>query len=101
MNNPLFDLDNWREIGTTLARNKTRTFLTAFGIFWGTAMLALLWGGASGAEGMLRRNFSGFATNMDSCSADAPQCPIMDSTKATPGSSTTPTSVPYAASCRR
>ena len=64
MNNPLFDLDNWREIGTTLARNKTRTFLTAFGIFWGTAMLALLWGGASGAEGMLRRNFSGFATNM-------------------------------------
>lgn len=33
MNNPLFDLDNWREIGTTLARNKTRTFLTAFGIF--------------------------------------------------------------------
>ena len=43
-----FDIENWREIGATLARNKTRTFLTAFGIFWGTAMLAMLWGGAHG-----------------------------------------------------
>lgn len=66
MNNPLlsiFDPDNWREIGHALARNKTRTFLTAFGIFWGTAMLAMLMGGASGMKGMLYRNFSGFATN--------------------------------------
>ena len=64
MKNPIFDIDNWREIGATLARNKTRTFLTAFGIFWGTAMLAMLWGGAAGLKGMLMRNFDGFATNM-------------------------------------
>lgn len=64
MKNPIFDIDNWREIGATLARNKTRTFLTAFGIFWGTAMLAMLMGGASGLEGMLKRNFQGFSTNM-------------------------------------
>ena len=64
MKNALFDIDNWREIGATLARNKTRTFLTAFGIFWGTAMLAMLWGGASGLKGMLLRNFDGLATNM-------------------------------------
>lgn len=64
MKNPIFDMENWREIGATLARNKTRTFLTAFGIFWGTAMLAMLWGGAHGLEGTLRRNFAGFATNM-------------------------------------
>lgn len=63
MKNPIFDIENWREIGATLARNKTRTFLTAFGIFWGTAMLAMLWGGAHGMEGMLRRNFAGFTTN--------------------------------------
>lgn len=63
MKNPIFDLENWREIGATLARNKTRTFLTAFGIFWGTAMLAMLWGGAHGVEGMLRRNFADFSTN--------------------------------------
>ena len=64
MKNPIFDMENWREIGATLARNKTRTFLTAFGIFWGTAMLAMLWGGAHGLEGMLRRNFAGFSTNL-------------------------------------
>lgn len=61
---PIFDSDNWREIFVTLSRNKTRTFLTAFGIFWGTAMLGLLWGGADGLQGMLMRNFNGFATNM-------------------------------------
>lgn len=60
----IFDIENWREIGATLARNKTRTFLTAFGIFWGTAMLAMLWGGARGFEGIMRRQFDGFATNM-------------------------------------
>lgn len=46
-----------------MARNKTRTFLTAFGIFWGVFMLACLMGGARGAEDLLRRNFEGFATN--------------------------------------
>lgn len=64
MKNSIFDIDNWQEIGAALARNKTRTFLTAFGIFWGTAMLAMLWGGAAGLKGLLMRNFNGFATNM-------------------------------------
>ncbi len=63
MKTTIFDVDNWAEIGATLARNKTRTFLTAFGIFWGTAMLAMLLGGASGLKDMLMRNFEGFATN--------------------------------------
>lgn len=63
-----FDIENWREIGATLARNKTRTFLTAFGIFWGTAMLAMLWGGAQGFKGVMSRNFAGFATNMGAVS---------------------------------
>lgn len=59
----IFDIENWREIGTTLARNKTRTFLTGFGIFWGVFMLALLLGGAQGGKDMLLRNFDGFTTN--------------------------------------
>lgn len=63
MKTSIFDIDNWTEIGATLARNKTRTFLTAFGIFWGVAMLAMLWGGAIGLKDMLMRNFDGFATN--------------------------------------
>lgn len=59
----IFDIENWKEIGATLANNKTRTFLTGFGIFWGTAMLAILLGGARGAKDLLMRNFDGFATN--------------------------------------
>lgn len=59
----IFDLENWKEIGATLSRNKTRTFLTGFGIFWGVAIMAILLGGASGGEDMLRRQFAGFATN--------------------------------------
>ena len=58
-----FDIDNWKEISATLSRNKTRTFLTGFGIFWGTAMLALLWGGAQGLQDLLKNNFKGFSTN--------------------------------------
>lgn len=58
------DTDSWREIAATLGRNKTRTFLTAFGIFWGTAMLAMLWGGADGLKGVMRRSFAGLSTNL-------------------------------------
>lgn len=64
MKNPIFDIENWREIGTTLAQNKTRTFMTAFGIFWGTAILALLIGGSAGLKAFMSRNFEGFATNV-------------------------------------
>lgn len=59
----VFDIDNWKEITATLARNKTRTFLTAFGIFWGTAMLALLMGGGKGLRELMESNFTGFASN--------------------------------------
>lgn len=59
----IFDPDNWREIWATLGRNRTRTFLTAFGIFWGTAMLTLLWGGSQGLQDILRLNFKGISTN--------------------------------------
>ena len=59
----IFDLENWREIATTLSQNKTRTFMTGFGIFWGTAMLAMLIGGAEGLQHFMGRNFEGFATN--------------------------------------
>ncbi|MBD5334733.1 MAG: ABC transporter permease [Bacteroides sp.] len=64
MKNPIFDIENWREIGTTLAQNKTRTFMTAFGIFWGTAILAMLLGGSKGLKSFMSRNFEGFATNV-------------------------------------
>ncbi|MEE1145864.1 MAG: ABC transporter permease, partial [Bacteroidaceae bacterium] len=56
------DRDQWGEITESLLRNKTRAFLTAFGIFWGIFMLLLLMGGGKGMEDMLSSNFAGFAT---------------------------------------
>lgn len=52
-----------REILDTLTRNKSRSFLTGFGVFWGVFMLIALIGGGQGLKEMLQKNFSGFATN--------------------------------------
>ena len=57
------DLDNYREILDTLTRNKSRSLLTGFGIFWGVFMLVSLIGGGQGLKELLNSNFEGFATN--------------------------------------
>ena len=57
------DWDSYKEITESLARNKSRTLLTGFGIFWGLFMLLFLVGGSRGLEKILANNFSGFATN--------------------------------------
>ena len=57
------DLDQYREILDTLTRNKSRSFLTGFGVFWGVFMLVALIGGGQGLKEMLNQNFAGFATN--------------------------------------
>lgn len=59
----LFDIDKWSEIWQTLQRNKSRSLLTAFGVFWGIFMLTLLLGGANGFQALLQKNFDGFAQN--------------------------------------
>jgi len=59
----LLDSDLWEEIFDSLRKNRTRTFLTAFGIFWGVFMLILLMGGGKGLESMLGENFAGSASN--------------------------------------
>ena len=51
------------EILQTLLRNKTRSFLTGFGVFWGVFMLVALMGGGDGMKEMLSSTFEGFATN--------------------------------------
>ena len=57
------DIDSYREILDTLTRNKSRSFLTGFGVFWGVFMLVALIGGGQGLKEKLNQNFSGFATN--------------------------------------
>ena len=57
------DRDTFEEILVTITRNKTRSFLTAFGVFWGIFMLVALMGGSQGIQDMMSSNFEGFATN--------------------------------------
>ena len=52
-----------REILDTISRNKSRSLLTGFGIFWGIFMLVSLIGGTHGLKELLNSNFSNFATN--------------------------------------
>jgi len=57
------DIDTYREIIDTITRNKARSFLTGFGVFWGVFMLVGLMGGGKGLKEMLEKNFEGFAQN--------------------------------------
>lgn len=59
----MIDTDSIHELLQTLLRNRTRSLLTGFGIFWGVFMLVGLIGGGAGMKEMLSKNFDGFATN--------------------------------------
>lgn len=70
-----FDQDTFTEILDTLTRNKSRSLMTAFGVFWGILMLVLLSGGSNGIEKMLWAQFNGFATNSGVAFAEATSLP--------------------------
>lgn len=59
----LFDLDHWREIKDALAANRTRTALTAFGVFWAIFMLLVMLGAGNGLRNGIGSEFRGTATN--------------------------------------
>lgn len=59
----LFDADHWREIWNALRGNKVRTFLTAFGVFWGIFLLMVMMGSGTGLENGAMEGFSDGATN--------------------------------------
>ena len=57
------DLDSFREIADALVRNKSRSLLTGFGVFWGIFMLLFMIGGGKGLKNLIGSTFEGFATN--------------------------------------
>ncbi len=58
-----FDKDTFREILDSISRNKSRSLLTGFGVFWGVFMLMLLSGGGQGFKNLITKEFEGFAQN--------------------------------------
>ncbi|MBN2484963.1 MAG: ABC transporter permease [Bacteroidales bacterium] len=59
----MIDIDKWQEIFHTLKQNKLRTFLTAFGVFWGIFMLVLMLGAGNGLQNSIFSNLGDFKTN--------------------------------------
>ncbi|HET7733633.1 MAG TPA: ABC transporter permease [Paludibacter sp.] len=59
----LFDLDRWQEIWFTITHNKSRSFLTAFGVFWGMFMLVVMVGAGVALQRGMSSQIEGFATN--------------------------------------
>lgn len=59
----MFDIDNINEIWQTIARNKTRSLLTAFGVFWGIFILVILLASGNGFQNGMNTQIEGFATN--------------------------------------
>jgi putative ABC transport system permease protein len=56
-------LDRIEEIWITISRNKLRSLLTAFGVFWGVFMLTVMIGAGNGLKRGFVHGIDGFANN--------------------------------------
>ena len=59
----IFDRDSWHEIFSTLKKNKLRSFMTAFGVFWGIFMLIIMLGAGNGLYKGAMNEFNRLASN--------------------------------------
>jgi len=59
----MFDRETWGEIFQSIGKNKLRTVLTGFAVFWGIFMLIILLGAGAGLQNGFSYNFKNTATN--------------------------------------
>lgn len=59
----MFDIDLWNEIISALKKNRLRSFMTAFGVFWGIFMLIIMSGAGKALENGVLDGVRAFATN--------------------------------------
>lgn len=59
----MFNRDRWNEILEALSAKPLRTFITAFGVFWGITILVILLAASKGLENGIKRGFGGMSTN--------------------------------------
>ncbi len=59
----MFDLDLWKEILSALKKNRMRSFMTAFGVFWGIFMLVIMSGAGKALENGVMDGIKAFASN--------------------------------------
>lgn len=59
----LLDIDRWQEIWQAITQNKSRSVLTAFGVFWGMFMLVVMVGAGNALQNNMMEEIEGFATN--------------------------------------
>ncbi len=59
----IFDKDHWQEIIITVRGNRLRSFLTAFGVFWGVFILIIMLGAGNGLKNAVMKEFDSLAVN--------------------------------------